>query len=143
MDDLDLKIIEELRQDGRASNSTIARALGVSEGTVRRRLKRLVEDRAFEVRVTPNLNRPGGMARSVLGIHAAPDMVEQVLGRVAELDEVSYAVSAIGRYDVLAWVELEDRASLGRFIVEKVGVIPGVRRSETHVILDSPSPNPR
>ena len=136
MDDLDLKIIEELRQDGRASNSTIARTLGVSEGTVRRRLKRLVEDQAFEVRVTPNLNRQGGTARSILGIHAAPDMVEQVLDSVAELDEVSYAVSAIGRYDVLAWVELEDHAALGRFIMDKIGVIPGVRRSETHVILD-------
>ena len=143
MDDLDLKIIEELRQDGRASNSTIARSLGVSEGTVRRRLKRLVEDQAFEMRVTPNLNRLGGTVRSVLGIYAAPDMVERVLDSVAELDEVSYAVSAIGRYDVLAWVELDDRAALGRFIIEKIGVIPGVRRSETHVILDFPGPNPR
>ena len=138
MDDLDLKIIEELRQDGRASNSTIARTLGVSEGTVRRRLKRLVEDQAFEVRVTPNLTRQGGTARSILGIHAAPDMVEQVLDSVAELDEVSYAVSAIGRYDVLAWVELEDHAALGRFVMDKIGVIPGVRRSETHVILEFP-----
>ena len=44
MDELDRKIVGILQQDGRASNAKIARQLGVSEGTIRRRLKRLIED---------------------------------------------------------------------------------------------------
>ena len=40
MDELDTKIIAMLQEDGRASNAGIARRVGVSEGTVRRRLKR-------------------------------------------------------------------------------------------------------
>ena len=42
MDELDRRIIELLQQDGRASNAKMARELGVSEGTVRRRLARLL-----------------------------------------------------------------------------------------------------
>jgi DNA-binding Lrp family transcriptional regulator len=41
-DETDEKIIEILKKDSRASNVTIANALGLSEGTVRWRIKRLV-----------------------------------------------------------------------------------------------------
>ena len=44
MDELDRKIITLLQLDGRASNAKIAREVSVSEGTVRRRLRRLVND---------------------------------------------------------------------------------------------------
>ena len=44
MDKLDIKIIEILQKDGRTPNALIAREVGVTEGTVRRRLKELVKD---------------------------------------------------------------------------------------------------
>ena len=44
MDELDRKITSILQQDGRASNDSIARKLNVSEGTIRRRLKRLIKE---------------------------------------------------------------------------------------------------
>ena len=49
MDELDAQIIAMLRKDGRASNAGIARNVGVSEGTVRRRLKRLVQEKFIQV----------------------------------------------------------------------------------------------
>ncbi len=41
MDKLDIAIIDILQCDGRASNAKIARIVGVSEGSIRRRLNRL------------------------------------------------------------------------------------------------------
>ena len=55
MDELDRKIIALLQMDGRASNAKIAREVGVSEGTVRRRLRRLIEDDVVNVVAVPNL----------------------------------------------------------------------------------------
>ena len=49
MDELDGKIIAMLERDGRASNARIARDVGVSEGTVRRRLKRLINEQIINV----------------------------------------------------------------------------------------------
>ncbi len=43
MDELDRGIIELLQLDGRASNAKVAREVGVSEATVRRRLSRLIQ----------------------------------------------------------------------------------------------------
>lgn len=43
VDDVDTKIIRMLTDDARVSNVDIARAIGVSEGTVRRRIEHLIE----------------------------------------------------------------------------------------------------
>ena len=57
MDELDRKIIALLQLDGRASNAKIAREVGVSEGTVRRRLRKLVLDDVVRIIAVPNLEK--------------------------------------------------------------------------------------
>ena len=136
MDDLDLKIIETLRLDGRLSNAGIARAVGVSEGTVRRRLKKLIDDKMIEVRVILNLGRN---ARTIVGIHADPQSIDEVLDQVTRLDGVTFACVTTGRYDILLWVEAENAEMLGQLITKTIGVIPGVQRTETHVVLSQGS----
>ena len=59
MDELDRQIITILEKDGRAANATIAREVGVSEGTVRRRLKRLIGDEIIKVMAFPDPNGEG------------------------------------------------------------------------------------
>ena len=44
LDCLDCKLIRVLQADGRMPNNAIAKELGISEYTVRRRLKRLLDD---------------------------------------------------------------------------------------------------
>lgn len=136
MDDLDMRIIEILRHDGRVSNAGIARAVGVSEGTVRRRLKRLIDENMIEVRVILNLGRK---ARTVVGIHVDPQSVDEVLARVSRLGGVTFACVTTGRYDMLVWAEAESAELLGQLITKTIGVIPGVQRTETHVVLSQVS----
>ncbi len=52
--DIDYSIIRLLADDGRMSNTEIARRLGVSEATVRQRIKQLVE--SGKIRVTSQVN---------------------------------------------------------------------------------------
>ena len=59
MDELDRRIISLLQMDGRASNAKIAREVGVSEGTVRRRLRRLIQEDVVKVVAVPNLEKLG------------------------------------------------------------------------------------
>ncbi len=136
MDDLDLRIIEILRHDGRVSNAGIARAVGVSEGTVRRRLKRLIDENLIEVRVILNLGRK---ARTIVGIHVDPQSIDDVLDHVARLDGVTFACVTTGRYDILIWAEAENAETLGQLITKTIGVIPGVQRTETHVVISQGS----
>jgi Lrp/AsnC family transcriptional regulator, regulator for asnA, asnC and gidA len=48
-DELAAKIITILRPDGRRSNVEIARRLGVAEGTVRKRIDRLVREQIIQI----------------------------------------------------------------------------------------------
>ena len=49
LDELDRSILRLLREDGRQSNAAIARAVGVSQPTVRQRLDRLIHSGAAYV----------------------------------------------------------------------------------------------
>ena len=135
MDELDGKIIRLLQRDGRASNARIAREVGVSEGTVRRRLKRLVQDDVIHVIAVPNMEKMGYGTAALIGLQTDPGRVDEVADAVARLDEAHYVAITTGAYDIFAWVAVESAGELGTFLRSKVGVIPGVRRTETFVNL--------
>ena len=135
MDELDRRIIALLEHNGRASNARIARDVGVSEGTVRRRLKRLVSDRIINVVAIPDPRKLGYESEALIGIQVDPDKIDQVANKVAELDDTRWVAVTTGTYDVFAWATLPNAEALGAFLREKVGVIQGVRRTETFVNL--------
>ena len=135
MDALDSEIIGILQNDGRASNAGIAREVGVSEGTVRRRLKRLVDEDFIKVVALINHRRLGYSSEAIVGIQVDPSIVDQVADAVSMLVEVSWVVVTTGAYDIFAWVEVHSAEELGIFLRRKLGVISGVRRTETFVNL--------
>ncbi|MEM4151114.1 MAG: AsnC family transcriptional regulator [Nitrososphaerota archaeon] len=57
LDELDRQIIELMRRDARRSYQSIGRELGVSEGTVRKRVKRLIKSGVIK-RFTIEVERP-------------------------------------------------------------------------------------
>jgi len=135
-DKLDRKIISILREDGRASNAAIARKVGVSEGTVRRRLKNLVQEEYIQVVALPDAAKMGNSSQALLGVQVAPDKVDIVADAIKSLPEVAWVAVTTGSYDIFAWATLPSAEALGIFLRAKVGTVPGVRRTETFVNLD-------
>ena len=121
--------------DGRASNAKIAREAGVSEGTIRRRLKKLIEDGYLSVIAIPNLDRLGFATTAMIGIQTEPGMSEKVATTIAELEQAHYVAVTTGSFDVFVWVGTDTAENLGSFLREQVGVINGVQRTETFVNL--------
>lgn len=135
MDDLDRQIIKILEENGRASNATIARQVGVSEGTVRRRLKRLIGEKIIRVMAFPDPKAMGFESEALIGVQVDPDKIDEVADALASLTYTRWVAVATGTFDVFAWATLPNAERLGRFLRENVGVIPGVRRTETFVTL--------
>ena len=135
-DKLDLKIISILREDGRTSNAGIARKVGVSEGTVRRRLKNLVQEEFIQVVALPDAAKMGNNSQALLGVQVDPDKVDVVADAIKSLPEVTWVAVTTGSYDIFAWATLPSAEALGIFLRAKVGIVPGVRRTETFVNLD-------
>ncbi len=135
MDELDRKIIALLQMDGRASNAKIAREVGVSEGTVRRRLRRLVDDEVVNVVAVPNLEKLGYATTALIGLQTGPGKSDSVAEAIACLQEAHYVAVTTGAYDVFVWAGLESAEGLGQFLRAKIGIIEGVQRTETFVNL--------
>ena len=135
MDELDRKIIALLQLDGRASNAKIAREVGVSEGTVRRRLRRLIKEDVVKVIAVPNLEKLGYATTALIGLQTGPGKSDSVAEAIASLDEAHYVAITTGAFDVFIWAGLESAENLGNFLRTKVGVVDGVQRTETFVNL--------
>ena len=135
MDELDRKIIALLQSDGRASNAKIAREVGVSEGTVRRRLRRLVQQDVVKIVAVPNLEKLGYATTALVGLQTGPGKSDEVADAIASLDEAQYVAITTGAYDIFIWAGLESAESLGTFLRNKIGNIEGVQRTETFVNL--------
>jgi Lrp/AsnC family transcriptional regulator for asnA, asnC and gidA len=90
---LDSQLFQCLQADGRASYSALARKLGISEVTVRRRVARLIEDGVFAITAVadPRLLGLDQMAWTALSVHprAASRVAEQLVG----FPQVTYVVA--------------------------------------------------
>lgn len=135
MDELDRKIIQILQENGRASNARIARDVGVSEGTVRRRLKTLVQNSVIKVVALPDPEVLGYDTEALVGIQVDPDKIDEVAKLLVGLKESSWVSVTTGSFDIFCWVTLPSSEELGNFLKAEVGTIPGVRRTETFVSL--------
>ena len=135
MDELDRKIIGILQIDGRASNAKIARQLGVSEGTIRRRLKRLIEDRSIQVLALPDPSKLGYTTEAIVALQVDPGKIEDVADALAKAPEAMNVSVTTGAFDLFAWITLHSSADLGRFLADEMGAIPGVRATQTFLSL--------
>ncbi len=135
MDSIDRQIIAALNEDGRAANAKIAKKVKVSEGTVRRRLKKLTSDKTINIVTVQDPQKMGYQSEVLIGMQVEPDMLEEVASRMAEFKYTTLVSITTGTYDVFAWATLPNAESLGEFIRDHVGKTPGVQRTETFVSL--------
>ena len=57
LDQTDKKIIQLLGADARMSNNQMAKVIGVTEGTVRNRIQKLIKNKVIKISVINNINR--------------------------------------------------------------------------------------
>ena len=142
MDKLDQSILSILQRDGRAPNAQIARGLGVSEGTVRRRLTRLLREGFFRVEALLEPTAVGYNTSALIGLHVDLSRIEQIADRLAQLKETEFVVITTGSYDIFTWVNVASPNQLTTFLHTKVGPIAGVKHTGTFVTLTTKKRSP-
>ncbi|CAA9552987.1 MAG: hypothetical protein AVDCRST_MAG18-467 [uncultured Thermomicrobiales bacterium] len=138
LDELDLRIISELQDDGRKPSTEIARELDVPRPTVARRIERLVSQRIITVGVFANSRRIGLPIHVMIQLTVEPQKHEAVVAAIVALDEVRWVGVATGPYDLLIEGMLRSNGHLQRFLLKRLGVIDGIKGMQTAHILDVP-----
>ncbi len=135
VDKLDSQIIAHLQQDGRKPFTDIARALKISEGTVRNRVNRLVEANILQIVGMVDPYQLGLDAPALIGVSVAPPDVDRAAAEISALPEVSYLIMVSGDFDLYVEVMCRDRDHLATFLNEHLRKVGGVQRTETFLIL--------
>lgn len=135
-DDLDRRLIEELQKNGRESYAHLASTLGVVEGTIRKRLKGLLDRGIIEIIAIPNLLRLGYNLISIMALDVRIGDVRKVIDYLAEKSNVCYIASVTGRYDLMAMVAARSTRELSNFIENEISTMPSILKTETFVNLD-------
>ena len=134
-DEIDLKIIKILNEDGRASFAQIAQTLGVSPGMIRQRYNRLVEEGIVQVVAITNPILMGFTTMAQIGVKVNVNRLQEIADQIAAFEEVIYLVLLTGSYDLFVEVVCRDRSHLLDFLTNKLHSVEGVKEAETFIYL--------
>ena len=135
LDRIDREIIRLLNKDGRMSSAEIARRLGdIPPRTIIHRVQGLIARNIIAVRAIVNPVALGYHVLADVFIEVEPGRVREVAEVVAEFPQVSYVACATGESDVSISIRVRSNEELFTFVTERLGRIPGVRRTQTHLL---------
>ncbi|OPZ97178.1 MAG: Leucine-responsive regulatory protein [Planctomycetes bacterium ADurb.Bin412] len=136
-DSLDWKIIGILSKK-HITNSMLAKRLGVSEGTIRQRLKKLQEKGILQIRALrdPNILENQQLAMVAATLNEAR-LLDQKAQEISQLKNVLSVSIVSGRYDFLIEVLVESNKGLVNFLTEQLSLVEGISKTETFVVLKS------
>ena len=136
LDDTDYKIIALLRKDGRTPYRTLAKEIGVTETTIRARVKRLEETDTMRVVAVTDYEAVGYNMMLAVGIQVEGRPAEDVARDLAAHKEVFSACQVVGSLDIEILVVAQDQEQLNELLSERLAKVPGVRRIQPALAVD-------
>ena len=143
LDDLDRQLIEVLARDARVSNRKIAVDLGVTEGTVRGRIKRLQQDGLISFTAITSFGLANSAKLALIGVQADVENVRDVARQIADLPTVNAVMITMGRFNILAFCLFSSLDSLLELASDQILSIPGVHHVETSIAVKTIKYNAR
>lgn len=133
LDKIDRGIIQELQKDGRQSYREIARKLGVTEGTIRARVRNLRSENIMKITAVLDPAKLGYEFVCTMGLEVKLSDLAQVGDTLAQNPNVYYLTDTTGQFDLLAIFLFHNAKELADFIQGTVSKMPGVIKTETSV----------
>jgi Lrp/AsnC family transcriptional regulator for asnA, asnC and gidA len=135
LDWVDLAIVGLLQEQGRTTNAHIARVLGVSEPTVRKRIDRLVADEIIKLVAVLNPRKTGYQTDVLIGIRVEPGNLLTVGEALSRREEVVYLGYTTGRHDILVEMLFRDDEALFEFLNGQMPAVGSIVSTETYHVL--------
>ncbi len=133
-DSLDRRIIRELQKNARASTSNIAQSIGVARSTVHERIARMEKDGTIAGYSVVLSRNPGEETVQILMLlEIRQQDTRKILQRLNSYPEIQVCFSINGDFDLFVSAEAPRIEDLD-VLVDEIGEIPGVVRTNTFVV---------
>jgi len=123
LDSLDRQVISLLEKDATLAPEAIAKALGTSVSTIRRRIRNLTQN---------NVRANVGV---LIALDVALAHLQSVIDYVSSREETTWVTATTGRYDVLISARFRSNQHLTDFLMNGLGTLEGIGSSETFFLL--------
>ncbi len=135
IDRLDRELILELQKSGRQSYIDLAKLLGVSETTIRSRVKHLLNKGIIKITAIPDLEALGYRFIGIVGIQVRLADLRAVADQLTRHANICYLANVTGRFDFIAIVVTKSSSEFADFVENVISAIPSISRTETFVNL--------
>ncbi len=140
LDRIDLKILQELQNDGRISNLKLAESVALSPTAVLARVQRLTRDGyilGYEARLNPHkLGRGMLVFVEVLLDRTTPNVFEAFKAAVQVRSEIMECHMVAGGFDYLLKTRMADMDAYRSFAGTVLWQLPGVRETRTYAVME-------
>lgn len=135
MDQLDHQILAHLQTDGRKPYTEIAKSIGVTEGTVRKRAARLLNEDVIRIMGLVDPHKVGFDASAIIHVCVNPPDLDEAAQTICAFPEVSYLLMVSGEYDLMVEVRCRDREHFANFLRERLQMVSGITRTVSAMVL--------
>ena len=142
-DELDMKLLYELTNDGSISVPVLSKKLDINASVLYSRIKRLLRKKLikkFTIDIDDSLLGIG--VKATVGINRDPKFKESIHKNFLETKEVVSISEITGRFDIMIKVYAKNLESLHSVVIEKIGKIEGIQNTETFVELQKTDKTP-
>ncbi|HZU63961.1 MAG TPA: Lrp/AsnC ligand binding domain-containing protein [Novosphingobium sp.] len=141
IDQIDRRIVEQLRRDGRMTITELAARVGLSKTPCQLRLKRLVEEgyiRGFRAVIDPIKLGVGHIAFAEVRLSDTREKaLEEFRRAVLQVEEVEECHMIAANFDYLLKVRTRDIHSYRKVLGEKISSLPHVASTSTFVVMET------
>lgn len=124
-------------QDGRQSNREVARLLGISEGTVRQRLHKMLKSGVMQFAVVCNPVALRLSTTALVRISTIARHTQNVIEELKAIDSVSLIAEITGMTNVLAVLNTTDPQELGNICDNRLVSIRGVQSMQVQLLVST------
>ena len=136
LDQLDTRIIDILRTNGRATNQEIAERLSVTAATVSARLQKMEEARVMRVVAVTDFAAHDYNVIIALGVTVHGRAIDAVAADLGELRQVLSVNIMNGDHDIELLVALHDFTEVPQLLFEEIARIEGVTHIASGLAVD-------
>lgn len=143
LDPLDLQLIDLLSRDARVSNRKIAAELGVTEGTVRGRIKRLQQDGLIAFTAITGFEMGKRSRLAFINVQADVDRVREVAATIADISGINAVLIMMGQFNITAMCLVDELDTLVEIASDQILALDGVHHVETSIAVKTAKYNAR
>ena len=136
IDNINRRIIDALKSDGRYSYAGLAKELGLNVATVARRIDRMLQEDVITIKAVLNPFKIGYNAQAVITLDIELTKVEQISAQLIRSPNISLVVTVFGRFDMLVIADFPTWKELQEFISKELPKVEGIYKIDAFPVIE-------